>query len=154
MIQRIQSLYLIIAGVFVSVLFFVPVAVLSGKEGNLYLVYLSGVVSEGTSNRATIAESWPLLIYASVVLIFLVSIIFLFRNRMLQIRLSYVALVNLLVLAALIFFYVWKSQNSLGGIYSMKIYFSFTFVSAVFVYLAIRGIAKDDKLVKSIDRIR
>lgn len=154
MIQRIQSLYLLIAAVFVAVLFFVPLAGLSGKEGNLFLVYLSGVVTEGSANGTITQKSWPLFIYAILVLAMLVYTIFRYGNRMLQIRLSYIAIILLVVLAALIYFYVWNSQNSLGGISSLKVYFSFPLVSAVFVYLAVRGIAKDEKLVKSIDRIR
>ena len=154
MIQRIQSLYLLIAAVFVGVLFFVPVAELSGKEGKLFLVYLSGVVSEGTANGAAMAKTWPLLIIACLVLIFLVTTIFRYGKRVHQIKLCYLAIADLILLAGLIYFYVWKSQNDLGGIFSLKIYFTFPFMAAVFVYLAIKGIAKDEKLVKSIDRIR
>ncbi len=154
MIQRIQSLYLLIAAIFVVVLFFVPLAGLSGKEGNLYLVYLSGVVSEGSLNGAANQKSWPLLIYTCLVLVLLVWTIFRYGNRAIQLRLSYIAILLLIGLTALIYYYVWNSQNSLGGIYSLKIYFSFPLVSAVFVYLAVKGIAKDEKLIKSIDRIR
>jgi hypothetical protein len=154
MIQRIQSLYLLIAVILVGVLFFVPVAGLSGKDGNLFWVYLSGVVSEGTANGVINEKSWPLLIYACLVLVMLVWTIFRYGNRALQIRLSYISILLLAGLTALIYYYVWNSQISLGGIYSLKIYFSFPLVSAVFVYLAIKGIAKDEKLIKSIDRIR
>jgi len=154
MIQRIQSLYLLIAVIFVGVLFFVPLAGLSGKEGDLFLVYLSGVVSESTANGAINQKSWPLIIYACLVMLMLVWIIFRYGNRALQIRLSYIAILLLIGLTALIYYYVWSSQISLEGIFSLKIYFSFPLVSAVFVYLAIKGIAKDEKLIKSIDRIR
>lgn len=154
MIQRIQSLYLLIAGIFVAVLFFVPLAGLSGKDGNLFLVYLSGVVSEGPESLTISQKSWLLSIYAGLVLVILAWIMFSYGNRILQIKLSYLAILLLTGMTALIYYYVWNFHTSLGGIYSLKIFFSFPLIAAVFVFLAVKGIARDEKLVKSIDRIR
>jgi hypothetical protein len=60
----------------------------------------------------------------------------------------------MIALTAVISLYIWQYKNTLGGEYSLKVFSSFPLVSAVLVYLAIRGIVKDENLVKSIDRIR
>lgn len=152
MIQRIQTLYLIIADLLIAFLLFLPVAVVSGKDGKMYDVTLMGLTSPGTEGGTQ--HLWPLIIFAGLVMVFLVWVIFRYGNRALQIRLSYVAVILLLSLNALIYFYVWTSQNSMGGISSLSIFFTFPLVAAVFVFMAIRGITKDEQLVKSIDRIR
>jgi hypothetical protein len=154
MIQRIQTLYLLIADLLIATLFFVPFAEMSGNQGRLFLFNLSGIISEGAANGNISQKSWPLFILACLILVFLSYIIFLYKNRMRQKRFAYLAIFLLIGFTASIYFSVWKCSNLLGGNYSIKIYFTFPLIAAVFVYLAIRGIARDEQLVKSIDRIR
>ena len=154
MIQRIQTLYLVIADILIALLLFLPVAAVSAKDGKLYHVTLQGLIPEGTGAGAAIQYAWPLLIFACLVMAWLVWVIFRYGNRVRQIQFSYVAIVLLLGLTALVYYYVRADQDSLGGISSLSIFFSFPLIAAVFVYLAIQGIAKDEKLIKSIDRIR
>ena len=154
MIQRIQTLYLFIADLLVAMLFFVPFAEMSGKGGSLYRFDVSGVISEGAAGGEIMQRSWPVLILTCLILILLNLIIFQFKKRVRQMKLSYFTIFLLIGLTALIYFYVWKSNDLMGGSYSLKIFFTFPLIASVFVYLAIRGIAKDELLVKSIDRIR
>ena len=154
MIQRIQTLYLVIADILVALLLFLPVAAVSGKDGKLYNVSLYGILPEGIEAGAAIQKTWPLLIFACLVMALLVVIILQYGNRKRQIRLSYVAILLLLGLTALIYYYIGAGQTSLGGVSSIKIFFSFPLIAAVLVFLAIQGITKDEQLVKSIDRIR
>ncbi len=154
MLQRIQTLYLLIADLLVVALFFVPFAEIPGKEGSLYQFDLSGVISRGTAGSPMMHSSWPVLILACLILILINLTILQFKNRMRQMKLSYFTIVLLIGLTALIYYYVWKSSNLMGSSYSLKIFFTFPLIASVFVYFAIRGIAKDELLVKSIDRIR
>jgi hypothetical protein len=154
MIQRIQTLYLLIAGILVAILYFAPLAEFSGKTGELYLFNLTGVVPEGTTKSAVVQESWPLFILTSLILILEVLTIFQFKNRPLQIKLSNLSVFLLLGLTAATYFYIWKTNGLIGGGYTMKLYFTFPLISMIFVFLAARAISKDEQLVKSIDRIR
>jgi hypothetical protein len=154
MIQRIQTLYLLIADLLIGILFFVPFAEMTSNQGRLFLFNLSGIISEGDLNGTVSQKSWPLFILAGLIVVVLSFIILQYKNRPRQKQLSFMALFLILGLAASIYFSVVKCTNLLGGHYSMKIYFLLPLVAAVFVYLAIRAIAKDEHLVKSIDRIR
>jgi hypothetical protein len=154
MIQRIQTLYLLIADLLIVVLFFVPFAEMYGKGNKLFLFYLSGIVSEGTGKGEVIQKSWPLLFLTCLVLVLVNLVIIQYKNRPRQISLSWLTIILLLGLFSSIYFSVWKCNSLLGGNYSMKISFTFPLIATVFVFLAIRSIAKDEKLVKSIDRIR
>lgn len=154
MIQRIQTLYLLAADLLIAILFFVPFAEMYGKGNKLFLFYLSGIISEGTGKGEVIQKSWPLLFLTCLVLLLVNLVIVQYKNRPRQINLSWLTIVLLLGLSSSIYFSVWKCNSLLGGNYSMKISFTFPLVAAVFVLLAIRSISKDEKLVKSIDRIR
>jgi hypothetical protein len=154
MIQRIQTLYLLIADLLIGVLFFVPFAEMMSNQGRSFLFNLSGIVSEAEASGTISQKSWPLFVLTCLIFALVIYIIFQYKNRVRQKQLSYLTIFLLIGLTATIFFSVWKCTNMLGGNYSMKIYAAFPLVAVVFVYLAIRGISKDEHLVKSIDRIR
>lgn len=152
MIQRIQTLYLFIADLLIASLFILPLAEFAGKDGRLFLLTINGVFSDG--NRDIISRSWPLLILVCLILILVTVAIFQYKNRIRQINISYLTVLLLIGLIAAIIFFIWRNNTILEGAYALKIYFTFPLISAIFIFLAIRGIAKDEHLVKSIDRIR
>ena len=154
MIQRIQTIYLLIAEMLVGILFFVPFAEIAGKEGNIYRFNIKGIYMEGIQKTEIIYSSLPLIILWAVSLILILSTIFLYKNRILQMRLSTINIFILLGFCGLIFYYVWSSAKVLSGVYSLKVYLVFPIIAAILIYLAIRAIAKDELLVRSIDRIR
>jgi hypothetical protein len=152
MIQRIQTIYLFIAELLIASLFIAPLAEFAGKDGKLFLLTINGVFSEG--NKDIISRSWPLFIMVCLILILLTVAIFQYKNRIRQINISYLTAYLLFGLTAAIFFFIWRNDTILEGTYALKIYFTFPLISAIFIFMAIRGIAKDEHLVKSIDRIR
>ena len=154
MIQRIQTLYLFIADLLVAVLFFVPFAEMAGKDGNLYSFGLTGLVSDGSAVGKVVERAWLLFVFAALILGTISLLIFFYRNRVLQMKLSTVVIFLLLGLTALGYYSIYRSNDLLGGGYSLKVYLTFPLIAAVFIFLAIRGIAKDERLIKSIDRIR
>jgi hypothetical protein len=153
MIQRIQTLYLLIADLLIVMLFFLPFAELADKNSALYQFNVFGIVKEGASG-GTGPSCWPVFILVCVILILLNLIILNYKRRTTQIQFSYVAIFLLICLTGLVYFYVTSNNNTLGGSYSFKLYASFPLEAALLVYLAIRGIVKDENLIKSIDRIR
>ena len=154
MLQRIQTLYLLVAALLVVALFFVPFAELTGKDGAHSLFNISGIKLNSSDNSTSLDNAWPVLVLVSLSLIMIVTSIFLFKNRIMQIRVSYISICILFVLKALMYYYTWSSNNvPIGGLHT-KIYAALPLIAAILVFLAIRNIKKDENLVKSIDRIR
>ena len=153
MIQRIQTLYLIVADLLVVSLLFLPLAILTDKSGIFHHLNASGIFKDGVEGVA-IQNSWPILGLISLIMVTIVFTIFQFRNRSVQIKLAYINILLLICLMVVIYFFAWNGSNALGGSFYFKLQTSFPLVAAVFTYLAIRGIVKDENLVKSIDRIR
>ena len=155
MIQRIQTLYLLLATAMMSLTLFLPLAtiVYGGNELVLKAFTVSGVEGIGM----------PLPIYLGLLLAattaLLLIIIFMFKKRLAQIRLCVSAIVLLLGSAALIALYCYRLCAMLEEL-SYNIIFTLGFASLmpvlaiIPVVLAIRGIARDEALVRSLDRIR
>jgi hypothetical protein len=57
--------------------------------------------------------------------------------------------------AGLVYFYVRDFSKTLDSeLVTYKLFDAFPFVAAIFSYMAIRAIGKDEALIRSIDRIR
>ena len=96
----------------------------------------------------------PLLILVSVVVLILFVTIFMYKHRILQIRLSIFNAILTMGCSGLAFFFLYQASEKFGTNYSTSILVVLPIVAAIFIGLAIRGIAKDEALVKSLDRIR
>lgn len=154
MIQRIQSLYLLVANILLAALYLSPFAELSGKEGKSFLFSLNGLVPVNAVNGEIVLSTWPLLAITGLIFALILLVIFQYKNRPLQIKLTYLSAVLLIILTGLIYFYVLKGNTVTGGNYSFRLSSTFPLIAAVFAWLATRGMIKDENLVKSIDRIR
>ena len=155
MIQRIQTLYLLLATAMMSLTLFLPLAtiVYGGNEMIIKAFTVSSV--EGFS------DSLPL--YLGLVLAattaLLLAIIFIYKKRMVQIRLCVAAIVLLLGSALLIGLYCYRFCTILAELnYDIIMTVGFAslmpVVAIIPVVLAIRGIARDEALIRSLDRIR
>ncbi len=84
--------------------------------------------------------------------------IFLYKKRNIQIRLLTVEFLLLLGSGGFLGYYIWTTQRDIVAAMSTNFYFSFyplLIVIAVFTnWFAIRGVIRDDLLVRSVDRIR
>jgi hypothetical protein len=141
MIQRLQSVWLLLAAAaaFCSLQF-------SFYSGNMI------AANQAKSFAALNAQSNLLLLIlsAGVGIASLISI-FLYRNRKTQLR---IVLITLLVsIINLVLFFTQTKKFVPGeGVYNLTAIFAI--IVPVFLILAIRGIKKDEKLVKSLDRLR
>jgi uncharacterized membrane protein len=140
MIQRLQTLWLLIA----SLLAF----------AGLKLSFFSGnVIVENVKQyqRFTAISSILLMILTVAVAIASLIVIFLFKDRKLQLK---IALAVLVVSLLNLLLYYLQTKNYVPGEWSFDIT-SLLSVGIPFVLLlAIRGIYTDEKLVKSVDRLR
>jgi len=143
-IQRIQSIFLLIAsGAFWSE-FALPFATSDAAS--------PGVLSDSIYN---IHDSPVLLALTVIGGLVTLAAIFLYNKRSLQKRMAYLGIVMaiLLPLVAFLLIYNERTGEALGAINDgMGIYPPI--VALIFAALAGRAINKDDKLVKSMDRLR
>ena len=135
MLQRIQTVYLLIIVALTIAILFLPLAVLQSGD-QLFTFDATGI--------STMAAQ-PELIYP----------IFLFKKRILQIRLCIFNAILMLGFYGLFAFFYWNlgNQKEIFSL-SLKIAFSFPLVSLILDYLAIRNIGADEALVRSLDRLR
>ncbi len=149
MIQRIQSLYLLVVAVMMATMFFTEVAFLTQGGESLRLGRDGIPLMSGEGEMTTSL----LRIYALVELALVVLDVFLFRRRRLQMRLTVFCLllsVGYYVLAGI---YLYAGVG-LGYEIEWSLPITFPMVSAILLWLAFRAILKDELLVKSIDRVR
>jgi len=146
MIQRIQSLYLLLATLVMSLTLFMPVAKIS-YDGQMYDLTAFG----------SIETIWMGIMLSLATLLPLVTI-FLFKRRTLQIRLCAVELVLLVGSLVLFGLYYWLTIRSFENYSLEHLQFGWAapmpIIAFVLTYLASRAIFKDEVLVRSLDRIR
>ena len=136
MIQRIQTLWLLLASICAFASVKLP-------------FYFGSLEVPGPTITITPYDNFMLLVFViATALMGLVSI-FLFSNRSLQIKMCIVGLV--LSLAKLMHYFLYMKNFKTGG---LSLYSILSFLVPVFFILAIRSIYKDQKLLKSLDRLR
>lgn len=153
MIQRIQTVFLLIATILMAFVAFMPFAeVATTAELAIYELGFKGLV--GSNVPAPEFNTIPMSILIALCIGLCVATILLYKNRMLQIRLSVVNIVLLLGLMGLMYYYVRSAQSIVDGTTSYSIIFMFPLAAAILVFLALRAIARDEALVRSLDRLR
>jgi hypothetical protein len=81
--------------------------------------------------------------------------IFLYKKRILQIRLCTFNSILMIAFYGLFAFFVWKiAGQSESFRFSVHIALSFPFIALIFSYLAIRNIGADEVAVRSLNRLR
>jgi hypothetical protein len=158
MIQRIQSVFLFLAFLATIALFFYPMAgVYSDLVAYKFYVYELKNMVPGEASLFTFMTTFPLLLLNILVGALSVICIFLYKNRIRQAKLVRLAILLEIVLIALVFFvYAGIIEKNLfaspeyleeAGVY-------FPLISLIFLILSYRFIVKDEKLVRSADRLR
>ena len=152
MIQRIQSLYLIGGALAILAMFFIPFSrVLSdGAAGYLYLHECKGdVLVAGVYNPLLM-----LFIGTITAVCFLISI-FLYKNRVRQMRFNaFVFILNCLLIGAMFFIPEKLADAVNGNAYYKEIGIIMPLISMVLLVFANKAIRKDEMKVRSADRLR
>ncbi len=140
MIQRIQSIYLLLAAGASAALFGEPFATAPTSQPE-------GLLQDGAFD---ISDHLGLMILAGLITALALGTIFLYKNRILQMnlgKLNIVLLVALLVFSAYLYFTIQVATNFGAGLVLPLLVF-------IFIFLANRNIYKDERLVRSADRLR
>lgn len=95
---------------------------------------------------------WALFILSLFTILLPLITIFLYKKRFLQVRLCIVEIVLLIGSGILMWYHIRQFGADATVLY--KFSFILPVVCIIFTYMAIRGIVKDIKLLKSYDRIR
>ncbi|MDD4488967.1 MAG: DUF4293 domain-containing protein [Paludibacter sp.] len=155
MIQRIQTLYLFLIVILGIITLFSPVAGLQNTEqGAIYEMSYRGLFEKTVSGDTMLANTWMLTALMALVPILSFITIFLFKKRLLQIRLIIFNMVLMAGFYGLMFIYLWQYGKVLEASLFMEIPAAFPLISIILSIMAIRAIGKDEALIKSLNRIR
>jgi hypothetical protein len=154
MIQRIQTLYLFFALVFISLMFFFPLAEFLSAENELYIFCFDGIQNEKAMEGNYLQQTMPVLILLSVISLVLFINIFLFKNRVLQMRLCIFDILLMLGLCGLMVYYILNTTKRLDATAYYNYPLIFPLIAIILTYMAFRRIRHDELLVRSYDRIR
>lgn len=149
MIQRIQTIYLLLSALLTGSMFFLKLAELVSEETTYALLY-RGIESGNELVTPTLALA--ILVTAATLVSFIT--IFLFKKRMLQIRFCGLNMGLLIGTTGMIYFLGTQTAKELSAEVFYKIPMAFPIVALILTFLAIRSIGKDEALIKSMDRIR
>lgn len=155
MIQRIQTVFLFLAAVFAGILFFTPLASF-GYGDELMKLTIYGVESQTDAQLFSGIYALPLLLLTILLVVFPFVIIFLYKKRELQCKLSSLNIFLNAVLCGLIFlFYVSDVQKTVSAESVSYLFGTYVpLINMVLSVLAMRWIKKDIELIKSVDRLR
>jgi len=155
MIQRIQTIYLVLAVLLLAMPMMLRIALFSvAVPEGAYQLFPAQMLFNGEEVMQTIA----VLASITIAVLLLVYAIMQYKNRSFQVNLIKVAILSQLVFMVMVFFYLDRVKALIGAAIEPAITYSPLLsapVVAIFLsMLAIRSIKKDDALVRSADRLR
>ena len=141
MIQRIQSIWLFLAALVMASIFYLPTYSFSGTS----------------AASLTIGNDFIAIILASISIILSLVTIFRFKNRKGQTGLTWINILVCIALQAWLFVRINNETSkpemaNIAGHYWIGLFVPL--ITLVLLFLARGGIRKDEKLVKSLDRLR
>jgi len=150
MIQRIQTIFLLLAAILMAVTVFSPLVILEG--GNRFVsLYPYGMVEAGNTTYMT----WGVITFACLAILLPVINIFLYKKRKIQVKVCsftiFIIVVFYITLYAYLYFLMAKNGLSLQG---MQYGIILPAIALIFVVLASVNIKKDERLIQSLNRIR
>jgi len=151
MIQRIQTIHLLIGAVLLSLIYLFPLASFNSTTGHWLLYSATMKNIDGVSGLIPV---FPIALVNGLAVLVSIFAIFSFKNRLFQIKLCKLNYFILLVLLAIITIYMMRISTMLNAPIAFKFVLVFPVVSLILNYLAHQAVKRDEKLVKSADRIR
>ena len=151
MIQRIQTIYLLLAVIFMLLFYIFPIAIFTT---DIFAFEFFNCHITHPENLQPPLPLLPLAILPMFSIIVSLVAIFLYKKRKPQRRLGKVNMMIVFIVIIITVFYFFKIKEFLDG--SVQYGFSAIFPVLVFVMLLLanKAIKKDDDLVKAADRIR
>lgn len=153
MIQRVQTLFLLLTTTLLGLLFKFPFIKFIGEPNVFY-----SVLELKTEDGTPLPLDGKYVVVSLVIAVIILTLIAIsqFKNRILQMNLvRFSIFLNLGIVAAL-FYYIGQNQENVGEGYQLSYGLGYGFVTVAIIssFLALHFIGKDEKLVKSVDRLR
>ncbi len=153
--QRIQTVYQLAATVLISLMLFLPLAEIAAEGSGIIHVLSKGWFQTDVGAREPAMETWPVFILVFVLALLPLVNIFLYRNRKLQIRICVYSIILAFGLIGLVYYYFVIGFRQLDDpAYAFHFPMVAPAIYIILIYLAFRGIRKDEILVRSLERIR
>ena len=150
MLQRIQTVYLLLASICMVVSLLTQLAIFS-FDGQIVRFEAMGFYL----NEEIIFSTWGLFIIGNISAILSVIIVFLYNKRMLQIRLAAINIFMILGYYGLTGFYIYMRNPEINSVFqNIGVGIITPFVAIILIYLSIRKIGADEALIRSLNRIR
>ncbi|QNK62238.1 DUF4293 domain-containing protein [Pedobacter sp. PAMC26386] len=152
MIQRVQSIWLFLASLTLFLLLILPIFTKQGTSGDLS--FQIGGIYQKTNNVSHKTESFTAL-FGGTILVGLICLanIFTFKNRSLQKNIILLTILLIIALAGWTASYAFNIPGGFdGAVFGVGA--GLPIFSILFCVLAIRGIRKDEQLIRSADRLR
>jgi uncharacterized membrane protein len=133
-------------------MFFSPVAEFVYDTGEIFVFNLTGFYQTEAGTTVGVSRQFSLLTFGMLICALSLIIIFMYRSRVLQLRLC---VYNMLLLAGLIGVILFVTQT-LANVQSVsyRLPTVFPVVAIILHYLAYRGIRKDELMVQALSRLR
>lgn len=150
MIQRLQSIFLLLTTLLSLLLLksgFITFSDVSGTVNNFTITGISGFSD-------SLLKTLPVTLLIIIIPIVSLITIFLFKNRQVQLILCKLLLVLVSAFIILLVFYSYKVISNYNAELIPGIRMAVPVIQLILVFMAYRGIKKDDDLVKSYDRLR
>lgn len=155
MIQRIQSLFLFLAALSAAIMFVFPLANFYGDSNFTFYVYKLAFHDPEPSLQLSPYFLLPLMGVIILIILLASLAIFSFKNRKRQMTLTKISMALTLVLLAGYFLgYMGILEKAVGNPPEYQFSSFMPVLVFIFLFLANRGINKDEKLIKSMDRLR
>ena len=153
MLQRIQTVYLLVIVALMAAMLFLPLAVI--QEGDLFYTLDATGLNTMAAEPELVYPTWGLFGLTAIISLIALVTIFLFKKRILQIRLCIFNALLILGFYGLFAFFALTIKNQIDVVsLSLKLALSFPFICLILDYLAIRNIGADEALVRSLERLR
>ncbi len=152
MIQRIQTIYLLAATSLMATFLFATLATFSSAQGLFSLSAMGLSAADGSM----ISDTRYLAILVGLASLLPFVTIFLFKRRMLQLRLCVVEMTLTLGVMVVggVYYYLANRYFGAEATTSIRIVCALPIIAIIFDFLALKAIFRDEMLIKSLDRIR
>jgi hypothetical protein len=157
MIQRIQTIYLAIVAILLALPVVLEVSLASlAIQGGVYnlspvtVSWMTGGATETVFGSFSIAAAFGLSLFLTIYAILQ------YKNRKFQMRLIQLAMLLQPIIGAIVFIYADKMSKLTDEVASVSYspVLIVLLLNILLYYLALRGVKKDDALVRSADRLR
>lgn len=154
MIQRIQSIYMLLAVILCGLTYFFPLSLVVVEDG-IALTLTACTVSGKVAGESVSGTPFGIAVLLLATIVIVLTAIFKYKRRKVQIRLLNMAMACLLLcyVAGIAYTWVWSSRVSEGHA-AITPYALLPLAAYLCLWFARRGVRHDEALVAAADRLR